>query len=79
MGLLPKFAIKDIKVGSGSIVGKDNMEVFLNHINSLYDLNEKSLLELTHDYEAAVVSLVEKLEARFINLHPTIQQLLFKL
>ena len=36
-------------------------------------------MELTHDYEATVVSLVEKLEARFINLHPTIQQLLFKL
>ena len=34
-------------------------------INSLYDLNEKSL--------------VEKLEARFINLHPRIQQLFFKL
>ena len=28
---------------------------------------------------ADVVSLVEKLEARFINLHPTIQQLFFKL
>ena len=79
MGLLPEFYIKDIKVGSGSIIGKDNIEEFLNHINSLYDLNEKSLVELTHDYEAAVVSLVEKLEARFINLHPTIQQLFFKL
>ena len=44
-----------------------------------YDLNEKSLLELTHDYETAVVSLVEKLEARFMNLHPTIPQLFFKL
>ena len=72
MGLLPEFAIKDIKVGSDSIIGKYNTEEFLNHINSIYDLNEKSLVELTHDYEAAVVSLVEKLEARFINLHPTI-------
>ena len=59
MGLLPEFAMKDIKVGSGSIIGKDNIEEFLNHINSLYDLNEKSLVELTHDYEGAIVSLVE--------------------
>ena len=65
MGLLPEFAMKDIKVGSGSIIGKYNIEEFLNHINSLYDLNEKSLVELTHDYEGAVVSLVEKFEARF--------------
>ena len=69
---LPEFDMKDIKVGSGSIIGKENIEEVFNHINSLYDLNEKSLVELTHDYEAAVVSMVQKLEARFINLHPTI-------
>ena len=79
MGLLPKFTMKYIKVGSGSIIGKDNIEEFLNHINSLYDLNEKSLVEFTHDYEGVVVSLVENIEARFINLHPTVQQLFFKL
>ena len=71
--------MKYIKVGSGSIIGKDNIEELFNHINGLYDLNEKSLVELKHDYETAVASLVEKLEARFINLHPTIQQLFFKL
>ena len=48
-------------------------------INGLFDLNEKSLVELTHDYEGAIVSLVEKLESRFINLHPIVQQLFFKL
>ena len=79
MGLLPEFSMKDIKVGSGSIIAKSNIEEFLNHINSLYDLNEKSLVELTHDYEGAIASLVERLEARFINLHPTIRQLFFKL
>ena len=35
-------------------------------------------MELTHDYETIVVSLVEKLEDSFINLHSTIQQLFFK-
>ena len=73
MGFLLGFTMKDIKVVSGSIIGKYNIEEFLNHINSLYDLNEKSLVELTHDYEGAIVSLVETLEARFINLHPTMQ------
>ena len=79
MGLLPEFSMKDIKVGSGSIIGKSNIEELLNHINSLYDLNEKSWVELTYDYEGAIASLVERLEARFINLHPTIHQLFFKL
>ena len=79
MVLLPEFSMKDIKLGSGSIICKHNIEEILNHINSIYDLNEKSLVELTHDYETAVVSLAEMLEARFINLHPTIQQLFFKL
>ena len=79
MGILPEFSTKYIKVGSGSIIGKNNIEEFLNHTNSLYDLNEKSLVEFTHDYEGAIASLVERLEARFINLHPTIQQLFFKL
>ena len=36
-------------------------------------------MELTHDCETVVGYLVEKLEARFINLHPTIKQLFFKL
>ena len=40
MGLLFEFSIKYIKVVSGSIIGKSNIEEFLNHINSLYDLNE---------------------------------------
>ena len=79
MGYLPEFSMKDIKVGSGSIIGKVNIEEFLNHINSHYDLNEKSLVELTYDYEGAIASLVERFEARFINLHPKIQQLFFKL
>ena len=35
--LLPQFAMKYIKVGSGSIIGKDNIEEFLNYINSLSD------------------------------------------
>ena len=48
MVLLPEFSMKYIKVGSGSIIGKHNIEEFLNYINSLYDLNEKSLVELTH-------------------------------
>ena len=29
MGLLPEFSIKYINVGSGSIIGKDNIEEFL--------------------------------------------------
>ena len=46
--LLPKYSMEDIKVGSGSIIGKNNIEEFLNHINSLYDLIEKKILGGTY-------------------------------
>jgi hypothetical protein len=31
--LFPKYVLEDLSVGSGSIVGKDNIEEFFNHIS----------------------------------------------
>jgi hypothetical protein len=31
--LIPKYVLKDLSVGSGSITGKDNIEEFFNHTN----------------------------------------------
>ena len=37
---LPKFAMKDLEIGSGFIIGRNNIEEFFNHVNGLRDLNE---------------------------------------
>ena len=71
--------MKDLDVGSGFIIGRNNIEEFFNHVNGLRDLNEKPLVELTHNYETDVASLVGMIEARFVNLNPILQQMFLKL
>jgi hypothetical protein len=31
--LFPKYVLEDLSVGSGSIIGKENIEEFFNHIS----------------------------------------------
>src|SRR3954462_15177317 len=76
---LPKFALKDVAIGSGSIIGKDNIEEFFNHVSKHEDIEDKSITELAPNYEIVVASLVHMLEARFVNLNPMIQILFLKL
>ena len=68
----PKFATKDLKVGKGFIIGRNNIEEFFKHVNGLRDFNDKPLVKLTHSYESAIASLVAMIEARFVNLNPII-------
>ena len=77
--LLPKFTLKDIPVGSGSIIGRDNIEEFFSHVSRLKDFEDRSLVELALNYEIAAASLVHMLEARFVNLNPIMQQMFLKL
>ena len=63
--LLPKFTLKDISIGSGSIIGKDNIEDFFSHVSKDKFFEDISLIELAPNYEIAVASLVHMLEARF--------------
>jgi hypothetical protein len=77
--LFPKYALEDLLVGSGSIIGKDNIEEFFNHISMHKDVENKSLAELAPSYEVAAVYLVHMLEARFISLNPFMQQMFLKL
>ena len=74
-----KFDMRDISVGSGLIIGRSNIEEFLNHVNGLSNFNEKPLVELTDSYETAIASLVGMIEARFVNLNPILQQMFLKL
>ena len=77
--LLPKYTLKEISVGSGSIIGRDNIEEFLNHVSMVKDFEDRSLVELAPNYEIDSASLVHMLEARFVNLNPIMQQMFLKL
>ena len=75
----PKFVLKDVPVGRGSILGKDNIEDFFTHISTVEDFEDRHLVELAPTYEIAVASLVHALEARFVNLNPVIQHMFLTL
>jgi hypothetical protein len=68
-----------LSVGSGSIIGKSNIEEFFNHISMHKDVEEKSLAELAPSYEVASAYLVHMLEARFASLNPFMQYMFLKL
>jgi hypothetical protein len=58
--LFPKYALEDLTVGSGSIIGKSNIEEFFNHVSMHKDVEDRSLAELA---------------ARFVNLNPFMQKM----
>jgi hypothetical protein len=77
--LIPKYVLKDLSVGSGSIIGNDNIEEFFNHVSKHKDVEDRSLAELAPSYEIAAAYLVHILEARFVNLNPMMQKMFLKL
>ena len=66
--ILPKFTLKDVPIGSGSIIGKDNIVEFFNYVSKHKEFENKSLAEFAPNYETAAASLVRMLEARFVNI-----------
>jgi hypothetical protein len=48
--LFPKYALEDLSVGSGSIIGKGNIEDFFNHV-SMHKDEDRSFAELAPSYE----------------------------
>jgi hypothetical protein len=77
--LFPKYVLEDLSVGSGSIIGKGNIEEFFNHISVHKDVEDKSLAELAPNYEVASAYLFHMLEARFASLNPFLQHMFLKL
>jgi hypothetical protein len=71
--------LEDLSVGSGSIIGKGNIEEFFNHISMHNDVEDRYLAELAPSYEVSTAYLVHMLKARFINLNPFMQQMFLKL
>jgi hypothetical protein len=64
--------MKDLSVGSGSIIGKDNIEELFNHVSKNNNVEDRSLAEFAPSYEIAAAYIVHMLEARFVNLNPII-------
>ena len=77
--ILPKFTLKYVPIGSGNIIGKDNIGEFFNYVSKHKKFEDISLAELAPNYETAAASLVHMLEARFVNLNPIIQQMFLNL
>ena len=77
--LFPKFTLKDLSIGSGSIIGKVNIEEFFNHVSKHEDIEDESITERAPNYEISAACLVHMLEARFVSLNPFIQFLFLKL
>jgi hypothetical protein len=48
--LFPKHVLEDLSVGSGSIIGKGNIEEFFNHISMHKDVEHRSLAELAPSF-----------------------------
>jgi hypothetical protein len=44
--LFPKYALEDLSVDSGSIIGKGNIEKFFNYVSMHKDVEDRSLAEL---------------------------------
>jgi hypothetical protein len=76
---IPKYVLEDLSVGSGSIIGKSNIEKFFNHISMHKEVEEKSLVELAPSIEVASVYLIDMLETRFASLNPFMQYMFLKL
>jgi hypothetical protein len=77
--LIPKYILEDLSVGSGSIIGKSNIEEFFNHISMQKEVEEKSLVELAPSIEVASAYLIHMLETRFASLNPLMQYMFLKL
>ena len=56
--MTPKYALKDLLVGSGSIIGRDNIEELFNHVSKHEDIEDRSLAELAPNYETALLDLI---------------------
>jgi hypothetical protein len=77
--LIPKYVLEDLSVGSGSIIGKSNIEEFFSHSSMHEEVEEKSWVELDPSIEVASVYLIDMLETRLASLNPFMQYMFLKL
>src|SRR6266480_4078272 len=75
----PKFFMQEVHVGSGSIIGKENIKEFFNYVSKSEEVEDKVIAECAPDRETALAGFVYLLEARFVNLHPVMQHMFLSL
>jgi hypothetical protein len=77
--MFPKYVLEDLSIGSGSIIGKSNIEEFFNHISMHKEVEENSLVELAPSIEVASTYLIHMSETRFASLNPFMQYMFLKI
>ena len=65
-------------MGDGNIIGKHVIQEFYDCTGSM-PINKGSILLDTNCYADAIVMLVEKLERKFVHLHPALQTVFYEL
>ena len=60
-------------MGHGNIIAKSVIQGFFDYTGSM-PINKKSILLETNCYADAIVMLVEKLERKFVHIHPALQK-----
>ena len=56
----PDFGMKNIKVGSGDVIGRDNEE-FLTFVSNLFVHDKRYIVDHTHSYDSSITCLVNLL------------------
>ena len=74
----PNYKTKIFRVGDGNVIGKSAIQEFFDCTRSM-PINKRSILLEANRYEDAIVMLVEKLERKFVHLHPALQTVFYEL
>ena len=61
-----EFGMKKVNVGSGGVIGNDNIEEFPTFASKLFAHEKRSIVELTHNYDSAISCLVNRLDHRLL-------------
>ena len=69
----PNYKTKIFRVGDGNVIGKSAIQEFFDCTRSM-PINKRSILLEANRYEDAIVMLVEKLERKFVHIHPALKK-----
>ena len=65
-------------MGDSNIIGKSVIQEFFDCMGSM-PINKKSILLETNCYADAIVMFVDKLERKFVHIHPALQKVFYGL
>ena len=74
----PNYKAKTFRVGDGNIIGKSVIQEFFDCTGSM-PINKRYILLDTNCYVDAIVMLIEKLERKFVHIHPSLRKVFYEL